>query len=444
MDMAKIAFIGAGSWGFTRKLVRDLLTFPLLEDATIALMDINAERLDFAKRAVQKIIDLGNYPAQVVATQDRKEALRDADFVVVTILAGGVDIWRHDIEIPKQFGVDINIGDTRGPSGIFRALRTIPPMLDIARDMEQLCPNALMLNYTNPMAMLCRALQRETSIQLTGLCHSVQGTAEMLAGWIGAPMEEITYTCAGINHMAWYLKYEWNGENAYPLIHKAITERPEVYQEEIVRNEMFLALDHYVTESSGHNSEYNWWFRKRPDLIEKYCTHGTGWNPGEYAYVVKRYVEREGNWREEAREWFASETPIDLARGHEYAAYIMNAIMGGDPFEFNGNVRNTGLITNLPQDACVEVPVWASRKGLSPVHVGALPPQCALLTNLSASIEEMAVEAAVSGDPRLVYQAIAHDPLTASVLSLAEIKEMVNCMLEKNKEYLPTFQHFQA
>ena len=164
----------------------------------------------------------------------------------------------------------------------------------------------------------------------------------MLAEWIGAPMEEITYTCAGINHMAWYLKYEWKGEDAYPLIHKAITERPEVYNEELVRNEMFLALDHYVTESSGHNSEYNWWFRKRPDLIEKYCTHGTGWNPGEYAYVVKRYVERESNWREEAPKWFAAETPIDLERGHEYAAYIMNAIMGGEPFEFNGNVRNTG------------------------------------------------------------------------------------------------------
>jgi alpha-galactosidase len=442
--MPKIAFIGAGSWGFTRKLVRDLLTFPLLENSTIALMDINAERLDFAKRAVQRIVDLGKYPAQVVATQDRAEALRDADFVVVTILAGGVDIWRHDIEIPKQYGVDINIGDTRGPSGIFRALRTIPPMLEIARDMERFCPNALMLNYTNPMAMLCRAMQRETSIQLTGLCHSVQGTAEMLARWIGAPMEEITYTCAGINHMAWYLQYEWKGENAYPLIRKAITERAEVYNEEVVRNEMFLALDHYVTESSGHNSEYNWWFRKRPDLIEKYCTHGTGWNPGEYAYIVKRYVEREDNWREEAREWFAEETPIDLARGHEYAAYIMNAILGGEPFEYNGNVRNTGLITNLPQDACVEVPVWASRKGLSPVYVGALPPQCAILTNLSSSIEEMAVEAAISGDPRLVYQAIANDPLTAAVLSLAEIKDMVNCMLEKNQEYLPTFRHFQA
>lgn len=442
--MPKIAFIGAGSWGFTRKLVRDLLTFPLLESSTIALMDINAERLDFATRAVQRIVEVGNYPAQVQSTMNRAEALRDADFVVVTILAGGVDVWRHDIEIPKRYGVDTNIGDTRGPSGIFRALRTIPVMLEIARDMERYCPDALMLNYTNPMAMLCRAMQRETSIQLTGLCHSVQGTAAMLARWIGAPVDEITYTCAGINHMAWYLEYEWNGQDAYPLIRQAITERPEVYNEEIVRNEMFLALDHYVTESSGHNSEYNWWFRKRPDLIEKYCTHGTGWNPGEYGYILNRYLEREQNWRDEAKEWFAQEKPIDLARGHEYAAYIMNAIEGGEPFEFNGNVQNTGLITNLPQNACVEVPVWANRKGLSPVYVGALPPQCALLTNLSASIEEMAVEAAISGDPRLVYQAIAHDPLTAAVLSLAEIRQMVNEMLAQNREYLPTFCHFEA
>jgi alpha-galactosidase len=266
----------------------------------------------------------------------------------------------------------------------------------------------------------------------------------MLAKWIGAPMEEITYTCAGINHMAWYLKYEWKGQDAYPLIRKAITEQAEIYNEEIVRNEMFLALDHYVTESSGHNSEYNWWFRKRPDLIEQYCTHGTGWNPGEYAYIVKRYLERDNGWREEAEKWFAKETPIELARGHEYAAYIMSAILGGDPFEFNGNVRNTGLITNLPENACVEVPVWASRKGLEPVHVGALPPQCAILTNLSAQIEEMAVEAAISGDPRLVYQAICHDPLTAAVLSLTEIKEMVNVMLKKNQAFLPTFSHFEV
>ncbi|CAA9273449.1 MAG: GH4, partial [uncultured Chloroflexia bacterium] len=352
--MTKIAFIGAGSLGFTRGLVRDVLTFPLLQDATISLMDIDPERLEFAHNSVQRIVDLGKYPAKVEATLDRAEALKDADVVCVTILASPVDIWRHDIEIPKQYGIDTNIGDTRGPSGFFRALRTIPVMLDIARDMERYCPDATMLNYTNPMVLICRALQRETSIGLTGLCHSVQGTAEMLAGWIGAPMEEITYTCAGINHMAWYLKYEWKGEDAYPLIRKAITGRPEVYNEEQVRNEMYLNLDYYVTESSGHNSEYNWWFRKRPELIEQYCTHGTGWNPGEYGYIIKRYEEREQNWREDAKQWFAKDMPISLERGHEYAAYIINALKGGEPFEFNGNVANTNLITNLPPNACVE------------------------------------------------------------------------------------------
>lgn len=437
--MTKIAFIGAGSLGFTRGLVRDILTFPLLQDATLSLMDTDPERLEFAHASVQRIVDLGNYAAHVEATHVRAEALRDADVVLVTILSHGVDAWRHDIEIPKKYGVDTNIGDTRGPSGIFRALRTIPVMVDIARDMERLCPNATMLNYTNPMVLVCRAMQRETSIRLTGLCHSVQGTAEMLARWIGAPMNEITYTCAGINHMAWYLKYQWRGEDAYPLIRKAITERPEVYNEEIVRNEMFLNLDHYVTESSGHNSEYNWWFRKRPDLIERYCTHGTGWNPGEYAAIIKYYEARAGSWRDDAKKWFASDAPISLERGHEYAAYIINALLGGEPFEFNGNVRNTRLVTNLPQDACVEVPVWASRKGLSPVHVGALPPSCAVLTNLTSMIEEMAVEGALTGNARLIFQAIAHDPLTAAVLSLDEIKQMVQEMFKQNKQYLPHF-----
>jgi len=440
--MTKIAFIGAGSLGFTRALVRDILTFPLLQDATLALMDIDAERLDFARRSVQRIVEMGRYPAKVQATMDRAEALKGADVVLVTILVGGTEVWRHDIEIPKEYGVDINIGDTRGPSGIFRALRTIPVMLSIAHDMERYCPEATMLNYTNPMAMLCRAMQRESRIRLVGLCHSVQGTAAMLANWIGAPMSEITYTCAGINHMSWFLKFEWKGQDAYPLIRKAITERPEIYNEEIVRNEMFLHLDYYVTESSGHNSEYNWWFRKRPDLIEKYCTHGTGWNPGEYAYILKEYQKAEQTWKEEAKKWFAADTPISLERGHEYAAYIINALMGGEPFEFNGNVPNTGLVTNLPPNACVEVPVWASKKGFEPVHVGALPPQCALLTNLSASIEEMAVEGALTGNPRLVFQAIAHDPLTAAVLSLAEIREMVNRMFEQNRPHLPQFKHF--
>jgi len=441
--MTRITFIGAGSLGFTRKLVRDILTFPLLRDATLALMDVDPERLEFSRRSIQRIIDLGNYPARVEATLDRAEALKDADVVLCTILAQGVDVWRHDIEIPKKYGVDTNVGDTRGPSGIFRALRTIPVMVDIVKDMERYCPNAVLLNYTNPMAMLCRALQRVSDIPVTGLCHSVQGTAEMLASWIGAPMNEITYTCAGINHQAWYLDYKWNGRDAYPLIREALG-KPEIYNEEIVRNEMFLHLDRYVTESSGHNSEYNWWFRKRPDLIEKYCIHGAGWNPGEYAYILKEYQKSETTWRDQAKEWFANETPISLERGHEYAAYIINALRGGEVFGFNGNVPNTGLITNLPADACVEVPVYVDRNGFRPVHVGALPPQCVALNHVSVMVEEMAVEAALTGDPRLVFHAIAYDPLTAAVLSLAEIEAMVNEMLAQNRPYLPKFTKFVA
>ncbi len=441
--MSKIAFIGAGSFGFTRKLVNDILTFPLLKDATISLMDIDAERLDHIKRACERIVAEGDYPAKVESTTDRAEALKGADAVVCTILAGGVDIWCHDIEIPKKYGVDTNVGDTRGPSGIFRALRTIPVMLDICRDMERFCPDAILLNYTNPMAMLCRAMQLETKIKVTGLCHSVQGTASMLARWIDAPKEEITYLCACINHQAWYLEYEWNGDDAYGLIRKAIEEE-EVYNEEIVRNEMFLHLGYYLTESSGHNSEYNWWFRKNPELIEKYCTHGTGWNPGVYAYVLNQYRERETTWKGEMQKWIENEEPLDLSRGEEYAAAIISAYVGGDSYRFNGNVPNRGLITNLPEDVCVEVPVFADRQGFNPVHVGALPPQCAALNNISVAVEEMAVEGCLSGDPTMVFHAIAYDPLTAAVLSLPEIKAMANEMLEQNREHLPTFKHFKA
>ncbi len=437
--MAQITFIGAGSFGFTRKLVRDLLTFEGLQDARIVLMDIDPERLDYITQAVQRIVNEGDYPATVTSTTDRREALEGADAVLCTILAGGIDVWQYDILIPKEYGVDTNVGDTRSVSGIFRALRTIPEMLAIARDMEELCPDAIFLNYTNPMAMLCRAIQRMTSIRATGLCHSVQGTAGMLADWIGAPKEEINYVCAGINHQAWYLKYLWNKEDAYPLIREAVQNREDVYNQEQVRNEMFLALGYYVTESSGHNSEYNWWFRKRQDLIEKYCTHGTGWNPGEYAFILNDYRKREENWREELQNWLNDPQPLNLERGHEYAAYIINAWMGGEPIEFNGNVPNTNIIPNLPENACVEVPVLADRRGFTPLHVGSLPPQLAALNNISIAVEEMAVEAALTGNPEKVYHAACYDPLSAAVLSLAEIREMVQRMLEQNQDYLPQF-----
>lgn len=439
--MKKFAFIGAGSFGFTRKLVRDILSFPAFADSTIALMDVDPERLSFIKQAVDKIVAAGNYPAKVIATGDRVEALQGADGVVCTILANGVDVWQHDIEIPKKYGVDINVGDTRGPAGIFRALRTIPVMLDICRDIETYCPDAVFLNYTNPMTMLCNAMQNYTKVNVTGLCHSVQGTAEMLAKWIGADKNEISYLCGGINHQAWFLEYKWNGKDAIPLIREAIETRPEIYNAELVRNEMFLHLDYYVTESSGHNSEYNAWFRKRPELIEQYCTHGTNWNPGVYAYILDAYRNRQHNWKDEIVKWLEEET-IDLNRGHEYASDIFNAILGdGTMFKFYGNVRNRGYITNLPQDACVEVPILASKYGLEPIHVGALPGQLAALNNVNAINETLAVEASMTGDPRKVFHAIVNDPLTAAVLSLNEIKAMVDEMFAINRDYLPQFKH---
>lgn len=435
----KFAFIGAGSFGFTRELIRDILSFPALSDCTLALMDIDPERLDAIKRAVERIVAEGKYPARVIATMDRVEALKGADGVITTILQGNCDVWQHDILIPKKYGVDTCVGDTRGPSGIFRFLRTVNPILDIAGDIKRYCPNAVYLNYTNPMAMLCRAVQGAyPELTTSGLCHSVQGTAAMLAEWIGAPKNEISYTCAGINHQAFYTQYLWNGEDAYPLIHKAVTEREEIYNAEPVRNEMFLALGYYPTESSGHNSEYNAWFRKRPDLIEKYCTYGTNWNPGEYAYILKEYRNRETTWKGEIEKWFKE--PVELKRGEEYAAYIFNAILGdGEMFKFNGNVRNWSLVENLPYGCCVEVPVLASKRGLEAMHVGKLPPQLALLSGTSAQIEEMAVEGSFAGDKEMIYRAICYDPLTAAVCSLKEIRNMVNEMFKQNEEWLPQF-----
>ncbi|GHV88380.1 alpha-galactosidase [Spirochaetia bacterium] len=437
--MKKITFIGAGSFGFTRTLVKDILTFPSFADAEIALMDINTERLEYITQAVNKIVKQGKYPAKVTSTTDRKKALEGADGVLITILAGGVQIFRSDIEIPKKYGIDTNIGDTRGPSGIFRFLRTAPEMMAICRDIEKYAPDAVVLNYTNPMAMLCRTMQAETKLNITGLCHSVQGTAEMLARWIGADFEkEVTYTCAGINHQAFYLEYKVNGLDAYPRIREAV-KRPEVYNEEIVRNEMFRHLDYYVTESSGHNSEYNWWFRKRPELIETYCKNGTGWNPGEYAYILNEYLKREDIWKKEIDEYLARDS-VDIERGHEYAAYIFNACFGDNTvYRFNGNVRNKGYIDNLPTLSCVEVPVYAGKDGLVPVHVGPLPKQLAILVGVSAQIEELAVEGHVTGDRRKIFHAILNDPLSAAVCSMQEISDMTDEMFAANKQYLPQF-----
>ena len=438
----KIVFIGAGSVTFTRNLVRDILTFPAFSDALISLVDTSEVNLAQAKAVVERIIEAGGYGAAVQATADRKIALDGADGVLCTIAVGDYMAMRSDIEIPTKYGCSINVGDTRGPSGIFRYLRTVPVMMDILRDIETYCPDAIFLNYTNPMAMICRTLQEAApKIRTSGLCHSVQGTAEMLARWIGADMGDVDFVCAGINHQAFYLEYKWKGKDAYPLL-KAAVEKPEIYNEEQVRNEMFRHLGYYVTESSGHNSEYNAWFRKRPDLIEKYCTHGTGWNPGHDLFErMKDYAcdYREQRREKEFKSWMDGE--IDLTRGHEYATYIFNAVFGDQTmFEFNGNVRNWNLIDNLPEGCCVEVPVLANKRGLTPMHVGKLPDQLAVLINTSARCEELAVQGSLEGDATKIFHACLYDPLTSAVCSMQEIKDMVGEMFAAQKDWLPQFK----
>lgn len=375
---------------------------------------------------------------KIVKTMDRAEALKGADGVLCTVFNGDVDIWRYDIEIPKKYGVDINVGDTRSVSGIFRALRNIPLMLDICKDIEIYCPNAIFLNYTNPMPMLCNAMQRYTNVEVTGLCHSVQGTIRMLAEWLDVPAEEIVYKCAGVNHQAFYLELKHNGQDLYPRL-RELMKKPEFYNKEQVRNEMFLHLGCYVTESSGHNSEYNQWFRKRPDLIEKYCTHSTGWNPGEHAYSLKLRMERKADPAKQYLDWMNTE--MDTKKSMEYAADIFNARIGdGKPFIFNGNVPNCGSIPNLPYNACVEVPVVADGMGFKTTIAGPLPEHLAILVNTTARIESLVVDAAIRKDKEAIYHAVCMDPLTSAVCSLEEIRQMCDELFEINKEYLGDYK----
>lgn len=434
--MKKIAFIGAGSYVFTRNLVRDMLTYPTLRDAQFALMDIDQERLSYITRSVNHLIEAGHSSATVLSTLSRQEALEGADGVVISVLPQDHHIFRRDLEIPMKYGVDLCVGDTRGPAAIFRLLRAVPALMDIARDIERYAPRALVLNYTNPMAMICRLFGRETSLNVTGLCHSVQGTAKMLSEWVGADPAKVTYTCAGINHQAFFLELKEDGQDLYPRLRQAV-EKPEIYNHEIVRNEVFRHLGYYVTESSGHCSEYVSWFRKRPDLLEKYCMHGDSWNTGRHAFTIELRDKREATWRQEILDDLQKKD-IDLSRGLEYAAGIFDTYFGGEApyYEFNGNISNTGIIPNLPYGCCIESPVLVSKGRLRPLYVGNLPDHLAVLVNTSARCEELAVDGLIHRDREKIFQAILFDPLTCAVCSMQEIRDMVDEMFAANEEYL--------
>ena len=402
-------------------------------------MDTSWDNLIHIENIVKTIIEKMDCPkCKVIATMNRAEALKNADGVLCTVFNGDIDIWQYDILIPKKYGIDINVGDTRSVSGIFRALRNIPLMLEICNDIEKYCPNAVFLNYTNPMSMLCGAMQKYSGVEVTGLCHSVQGTIKMLGEWLNIPYDEITYRCMGVNHQAFYTILEHNGQDLYPRLRELMRD-PEYLNKEQVRNEMFLKLGYYVTESSGHNSEYNQWFRKRPDLIEKYCTHGTNWNPGEYAYSLNLRTERRTNPSKQYERWY--DAPFDCKKSLEYAADIFNARLGdGKPFIFNGNVLNNGSIPNLPNDACVEVPVVADRMGFKTTIAGPLPDHIAILVNTTARIESLVIEAAMKKSKELVYRAVYMDPLSSAVCSLDEIKNMCDELFEINKDFLGDYK----
>ena len=431
--MAKVAIIGAGSIVFCKTLMLDILATDGLEDTEFALMAPSTTRTSQVEAFAKQVIDANGLPARVWKTTDTREAVRDADYVITTFQVGGIKGFEYDYKIPLKHGVDQCIGDTLGPGGVFRALRSIPVMLDLARDMEELCPNALILQYVNPMAMLCWALGT-TNINFVGLCHGVQTTLDLISGYVDVPKEKIDYVCAGINHMGWFLKLEHDGVDLYPAL-RGRFEEPEYYVNEKVRGEVFRHFGYFMTESTGHLAEYVPWFRKNQMALDLYCDEpGFGGESGAYydwcKYVADKY----------AQEDILAGEPLELPpRSIEYGSYVIEAIETGRTFQLNGNVINGGMITNLPADCCAEGPIYVDRTGLHKTIVGDLPPQCAALNLTNINVQRLTVEAAISGDPEHIVHACALDPLTGAVLTLKEIREMVSEMLEVEGQWLPQF-----
>jgi alpha-galactosidase len=447
----KVAILGAGSTVFARQLMADLLCTPGLERGTFALVDVDAGRLELAHGIGQRLVERSGRDWTVEATTDRLQALPNCDYVINTIEVAGLRNVRPDYEIPLKYGVDQCIGDTIGPGGIFKMLRTGPTWLEILRDVERLCPQAVVMNYTNPMSALTLLALRATRLQVVGLCHSVQGTSRQLATYLDVPYEELRFRCAGINHLAWFTELSHQGEDLYPRLRQAARD-PEIYDADPVRFEMMLHFGAFVTESSGHFSEYVPYFRKRPDLLERYTRPGYRGESGFYANNWPR-------WRAEAettvRAQLDGHIEIVLQRSDEYASYIVEAIETGAPVVVHGNVLNAnrpsadrqsadrqhaGLVDNLPADGCVEVPVLVDATGLNPIPFGPLPPQLAALNAAHMYVHELMVRAVLERDRGLARQALILDPLTAAVCSPDEIRAMFEEMWEAERPDLGPFE----
>ncbi|HET7270655.1 MAG TPA: alpha-glucosidase/alpha-galactosidase [Rubrobacter sp.] len=424
----KIAFIGAGSVVFTKSLMTDTLSFPELHGTTIALHDIDPERLETAGMMARWTSEQLGADAKVEEHLDRRGALEGADFVVNMVQIGMHDATLLDFEIPKKYGLKQTIADSMGIGGIFRGLRTIPFVLDLASEMGELCPKALLLNYTNPMSILMEALYTaRPEINSIGLCHSVPYTAREIASYISVEHEDLLYECAGINHIAWMTRLEVNGEDAYPRLFAAMDD-PDVYARDKVRFELMRRFGYFVTESSEHNAEYVPYFLKDDDLIERFDVP-----VDEY---IRRSEENLVQYGETRRKLLAGEDfPLD--RSVEYGSLIIHSLVTGEARAIYGNVKNTGLITNLPEGCCVEVPILVDDTGLRPCHVGDIPPQCAATCAPHTAVQNLTVRAALEGRRDHVHQAAMLDRHAPSVLSLDEIAAMVDELIEAHGEVLP-------
>ncbi len=428
--MAKIVFLGAGSTVFARNLVGDILGYEELASSEIVLFDIDAERLATSDLVARRVADALDAPAKVSATTDRRAALDGADYAINMVQVGGYEPCTViDFEVPKQFGLRQTIADTIGIGGIMRGLRTIPVMLSMCADMEELCPDVWFLNYTNPMAIVCRAVNRATRIKTVGLCHSVQNTAFELAYDLGIPLAEIDYLAAGINHMAFYLRFERDGEDLYPRL-RELGAAGEFPPNNKVRYEMLKHLGYFVTESSEHFAEYVPWFikRDRPDLVERF-----GIPLDEYP---RRCVAQIEGWEAE-RHRLEHGATVEVRPSYEYCARIIRSIETGKPRTINGNVANSGLIDNLPHGCTVEVPCLVDTNGVQPTHVGALPPHLAALIRTNVNVQELTVEAALTGRREHVYHAAMLDPHTAAELDLDQIHDLVDALVDAHGDWIP-------
>jgi len=426
--MTRIVFIGAGSVEFTRNLLGDILTFPELADAEIVLHDIVEERLATAEAMARWTNDVSGARARITTTTDRRRALDGADFAVNMIEVGGIGATRLDFEIPRKYGLRQTIADTSGVGAVSRALRTVPILLGIAEDMTELCPDAWMLNYTNPMAMNCWGWYAGSSHKkIVGLCHSIQNTSHQVCEYAGVPFEEVTFLGAGVNHMSWVLRLERDGESIYPLLDAAIAADPEGLGRH-VRVQMYKLFGFFPTESSEHFAEYVPWFMRDDAEIERLRIP-----VDEY---IRRSEENLEIYAEEKRTLAAGE-PFELERSGEYASLIIHSMVTGEPRTIYGNVRNTGLITNLPQDACVEVPCLVDKAGVQPTVIGELPPQCAALDRTFLNVVELAVRGALEGRRDHVLQAVLLDPNAAGTLSVAQTGAMVDELLAAHAASLP-------